>query len=821
MIDQERLKKINLLIDREDYDKVIVILENCIEESQEALDYYWYLGLVYLLKENEQLAHEIWLSIFLQGNLEEAEQWVSELITFLEIKIQEYIIAKKIGNAKIIYENIAIVHPHYENHKILSELVDSLYELATTYGLKGEYKKAITVYLDILNLKPTHSYAWHSISLCHYHLEDYLKAENAIKKALKMDPSVNNFYGLGIILERQQNYPLAIEAYIQTININSNFLDAYVKLGGLYYKQKDFDSALDCYQNLLKKSHKTEQTSIRNNVEEIYKIKKYPKASLYLGYADYALDNYDQAIKYFEEYLMNATRDIELCLSLGQSYIRTNQTAKAVQFIEESLAIFPKNLALRVFNQSILPVVFENSEDIRFYRHRYSSLLSELLEKYLPKTLEEANEAFAGINKNNSFYLAYQGQNDLIIQKKYSTYLHSILKIAYPQWCKTKNISPDISHRKIRVGFVSQHLDGLGQLYIAWLQYLDKDKFDFYTYDLSKIDPEQPDLTRDKFKHYSQQMWYLGMNDNLIDLCQQIDSDQLDILIMPEIAVSARVAPLSCLRLAPIQCTTWAHPVTSGSPYIDYFLSSDLMEPVNGDEHYSEKLIRLPNLAFAISEKKWPRTEKKRCDYGIDEDSIVYWCCQSLFKYLPKHDYIFPSIAQHNQKLKFVFIESDHSTVVTNTFKNRLSVAFAKFNLNYESYCLFLPRLNKSDFSRVTQLADIFLDCLSWSGGFTTKEAISKELPVVTLPGELMRARHSYAILKMLGVTETIAFTQDKYIEIAIRLGLDQSWRQEIKNKIKTNKHRIFEDKNCIVGLEKFFLDAVAENYNQSYLSRN
>ncbi|MBD2654405.1 tetratricopeptide repeat protein [Synechocystis sp. FACHB-383] len=808
------IEQINGLIDAEDYERVIAILEKQIDEDPTNLELYWYLGLVYLLQESEELAQEIWLSILLQGTIEEVEQWTIELINFLEIKVKENITIKKIGYAKIIYENILVIQPEYENAELLSDLMNFLYKLGTSYGLQQEYEKAIIVYSDILNLNSSHNHTWHSVALCFYHLENYPEAESAILKALEKDASSDNYYGLGLILDKQQNYSNAIDAYNKVINLDPNFLNAYIALGNLYYQQEDFENALDCYHRLLKKSHKLGQPHIKNNVKEIFKIKKYPKATLYLGYINYASDNYDKAIDYFEEYLIDAKLDIELCLSLGQSYVRTNQTVRAIEFIEQSLTVFPEDLALRTFNQSILPVVFENDEDIQFYRNRYSSLLTELLDQYLPSTLDKANEAFVGINKNNSFYLAYQGQNDLTIQKKYSTYLHSILKVAYPQFCQNKILSSDINQRKIRVGFVSQHLDGLGQLYIGWLKYSDKEKFDFYIYDLSRIEPEKSEPTRDKFKQYSHQMWYLDKDDNLIDLCRKIEFDQLDILIMPEIAVSARVGPLSCLRLAPVQCTTWAHPVTSGSPCVDYFLSSDLMEPEDGDQHYSEKLIRLPNLAFPISKRKYPRLEKRRSDYEIGEEKIVYWCCQSLFKYLPQHDYIFASIAQYSDKFLFVFIESDHSPIVTNTFRNRLKLAFSKFNLNYKSYCHFLPRLNKSDFSRVTQLVDIFLDCLSWSGGFTTMEAISNELPIVTLPDKLMRARHSYAILKMLDLTVTIASNENEYINIAVRLGLDASWRQSIKDRIKVNKYRIFEDRECIVGLEQFFLEATNKEHN-------
>ncbi len=55
---------------------------------------------------------------------------------------------------------------------------------------------------------------------------------------------------------------------------------------------------------------------------------------------------------------------------------------------------------------------------------------------------------------------------------------------------------------------------------------------------------------------------------------------------------------LTSLRLADIQCTTWGHPVSSGFKHIDYFFSSELMEKNDSQKNYSEKLIKLPNLAI-------------------------------------------------------------------------------------------------------------------------------------------------------------------------------------------------------------------------------
>jgi protein O-GlcNAc transferase len=88
-------------------------------------------------------------------------------------------------------------------------------------------------------------------------------------------------------------------------------------------------------------------------------------------------------------------------------------------------------------------------------------------------------------------------------------------------------------------------------------------------------------------------------------------------------------------------------------------------------------------------------------------------------------------------------------------------------------------------------------------------ESLAYDLPIVSMAGALMRGRHSMAILKMIGVTETIANTIDDYVSKAVRLARDEPWRMSVKAKIAANKHRVYRDDACIAGLEQF-LDQVA-----------
>ena len=126
-------------------------------------------------------------------------------------------------------------------------------------------------------------------------------------------------------------------------------------------------------------------------------------------------------------------------------------------------------------------------------------------------------------------------------------------------------------------------------------------------------------------------------------------------------------------------------------------------------------------------------------------------------------------------------------------------------------YIVVLPKLNSGKYHAVNCLADIYLDSIGWSGGNTTMEALACNLPVVTLPGEFMRGRHSAAILQMMKVEDTIASNIDDYIEIAAKLGQSAEWRRQVSDRMRRNKHLVYEDKICISALEDFLERAVKE----------
>ena len=412
----------------------------------------------------------------------------------------------------------------------------------------------------------------------------------------------------------------------------------------------------------------------------------------------------------------------------------------------------------------------------------------------------DIDDAVDAVGSANPFYLAYQQANDIELQRLYGEIVHKIMTAKYPHFAHIHHEKYQVTDKKIRIGFVSAFFYSHSNWKIpikGWIENLDKNKFEIYAYYTGK----KKDITTEEAKQHF--VRFIEDIYSFEDLCNIIRNDDLHVLVYPEIGMDPITIKLAALRLAPIQCASWGHPQTSGMPTIDYFLSSDLMETTEADKYYTENLIRLPNLSIYYTPLDSPSADIEHENFGLDQESIIYLCFQSLFKYLLQYDEIYPRIAREVHDCKFLFI-ADKSTNITEQFSLRLSMAFKEFNMDAKKYMIILPRLDASSYSAINSLADIYLDSIGWSGCNSTLEALACNLPVVTIPGKMMRGRHSSAILTMMGVTETIASTIDEYIKLAVRLGLDPDWRKQISSKIAANKHLIYRDRTCIDALERF-----------------
>jgi predicted O-linked N-acetylglucosamine transferase (SPINDLY family) len=812
----EQLVLVEDLIGQEKYSQVIDSLEQLIEVYPENLNYYWYLGFVYLLQENEELAQGVWYSILLQGNVKEIDQWTQDLIIFLEEQINKNIALKKLGNAMVSYQAILTLKPEQKNIFIETELIEALYDFALKLEHNKEYEEASNIYKRIISIDSVHFNAVYRLAYVNYEIENY---EEVIKLGEQLIEIKHNlpqgYYVLGLVLDTQKNLN-SITQYKKAIECDSNFFPAYEKLGDIYSKQNNFLEAAEAYQKGVSVAPYANKSKLFLKIAEVYTRQKIDDAAaLNFGYYEYAEKKYTKAVHYFEKFLdknFSNEKVINVHLLLGRCYILTNQYQKAVKLTEDALALFPNNLALERLAQSILPVIYKDDDEIVFYRNRFSIKLEDLIAKVSGKTKIPKDQIVTTINTGSNYFLGFQAKNDLFIQQKYAYFLIKCLSVVYPNFSQQTTIKGKTIRDKIRIGFISARLATLGKLYLGWIKNLNKSKFEIYTYDISGKNYNTDKVGEEiivGFKNYSEKILFL--QDNIEEIYSTVVDDKLDMLIIPEVGLDLIMQILCCLRLAPVQCVTWAHPMTTGSPNIDYFLSNDLMEPDDASNHYSEKLVRLPNLGFVIEPPTVPEQTQERSDFKIDTNDMIYLCCQSLPKYLPAYDCIFPRIAKLNSDAKFIFFDPFLGSEITTEFKKRLKKVFEKYLLCIDEYCIFLPKRPYEEYMMIHKISDVFLDSFGWSGGITSIDAIACDLPIVTCPGNLMRSRQSYAMLNMIGVTETIAKDIEEYVKIAVKLGTDNEFRLLVKNKIFTNKHKLFRDMKSISALEIFIESAVRD----------
>jgi predicted O-linked N-acetylglucosamine transferase (SPINDLY family) len=364
---------------------------------------------------------------------------------------------------------------------------------------------------------------------------------------------------------------------------------------------------------------------------------------------------------------------------------------------------------------------------------------------------------------------------------------------------------PPAPGEKIRVGIVSSFFVNHSNWKMpikGWLSQLDRSRFELFGYHLAierDAETAAAEAMCDRFVHKP------------LDIAgwrREILADAPHVLIYPGILMDTISTQLAAQRLAPVQCNSWGHPETSGMASLDYYLSSDLMEPPEADVLYSEKLVRLPNLSVYYEPVDAAPVVMTREALGLRADAVVFWSGQSLFKYLPQHDDVFARIAKAVPNCQFIFIRHA-STGVNEVFQARLERAFAAHRLMASDHCVFLSSMGQAEFIAAQGLCDIFLDSIDWSGCNSALESLPHNLPIVTMPGALMRGRHSAAILQMMGVTDTIAASIDDYVSMAVRLAHAPAERAALSARIAENKHKVYRDRACIAGLEQF-LERVA-----------
>lgn len=726
--------------------------------------------------------------------------------------------------------------------------LDKVRTEAVQNHVEGYLDRAEYGYQTVILHQPDNGELWLRLGMLHYLQNQYEQAIAALQQSLQLD--TNNFlthHILGLTWQQMHQIPAALAAYRRAVELNPSYLDSlttlaqllteqgtwdeaetvcqqtliyhpdnfasHLALGDIYLARKQAEPALKHYRRAL--SLRKRDPEILQKIGRAYELAgDLASAYNYFGFSLYRQQSYAAAIEPLLKSQalqpFNSAYDYEVlshCLAL------VNRMEEAIFYHQEAAKFSPEDAFMQIYASLMLPVFYETATELAAYRQRYQGALESLADQVEVAIQQSKSIAIRAIHGLINFALSFQGQNDRPITEIYGRLLHFSMKGTYPAWVTDLPMPSLPASGKIRIGYIAKNIgnNSMTRWATGWVKNHDRSQFEIYAYNLSG----HPDSKTEHFRFITDVFYNLP---TVEDACQQIRADQLHILVFLALGTDAIVNQVAALRLAPVQCSAWGHPVTSGIPTVDYFLSGDLMEPENAQEHYSETLIRLPNIGISYPKPVIPPVSKTRVDFGLPEDAVLYLCCQLIGKYLPQHDYILPEIARRVPQAKFVLVirvfNDQTATEVNQQFQERLKKAFAIAGLNLADHCIFIDRQTWEGYTSLLRCVDVFLDTIAFSGGHTSFDAIACNLPIVTCAGELMRGRQSSGMLTLLGVPETIAQNEAEYIEIATRLGLDPAWRRLIAQRMSQNHDRLFDDTACVVGLEAFYRQVVQERLN-------
>lgn len=245
---------------------------------------------------------------------------------------------------------------------------------------------------------------------------------------------------------------------------------------------------------------------------------------------------------------------------------------------------------------------------------------------------------------------------------------------------------------------------------------------------------------------------------------------ELEVLVFGDVGMEPLASGLAFGRFAPVQVAFWGHPITTGLPSIDFFVSSPLFEPMFSEGHmpgfastkgaamprarFSEQIVLMdgPNTAFAkppaprASDVEAARSAVIDAANSTDNGpllacpgggALVYACLQNPTKLHPDFDAVLVRILAADPCAVVALLRNkkqplSHRRLVTRLHRAMLKEESARssegINATKTALSERLIMVDTLPDSRSYQglvcSSDVFLDPFPFGGGVTALEAL-------------------------------------------------------------------------------------------------
>jgi predicted O-linked N-acetylglucosamine transferase (SPINDLY family) len=635
------------------------------------------------------------------------------------------------------------------------------------------------------------------------------------RRALQIRPDfVAAHHNLGIALARGGNITAAAASYRRALELQPTFVAALTGLAEVLQQCGEHQQAVACYRRAL--ALRPEQAPAHHGLGQALQS---------LGDGGGAESSYRQAIVLQPSYF-------EAHLSLGKLLRLAHRTAESFNCLQRALTLRADDPAAVCAHAELLYSSGDYRGAVAGFRRalqvdpaydaaRIGAVVAEIAP--IPMTPAEAtascaaygtalSELASGLEQQpcanpaalvgalRPFLLAYREPDDCELMRTYGRLCARLMG----QWQRDVGIVAASAVRaadsKLRIGLVSEYFRNhsvYNAITHGWLHRLDRKRFTVEVYCLDARADARTNAARGMADHFEQG------DRTLREWARVIVDRRPDVLIYPEVGMNPTTLQLASMRLARTQMVSWGHPVTSGLPTIDYYLSAAAFESEASASQYTERLVRLPNLGVYYEPPE--RTVATRHNLTRGAQGPVLVCAGTPFKYSPEHDQVLIGIARRLRRCQFHFFSYEDGAL-SRRLLQRLHAAFAAAGLDGSQFLVLRPLLPSQQFNDFLGSADLLLDSIGFSGFNTIMHALACDLPVVTVRGRSLRGRLGSGILERLSLPQLVAESPGSYEDIAVSLLENRSELAATRARIRAQLPTSYQDQSAIAALEEFLL---------------
>ena len=745
-----------------------------------------------------------------------------------------------LGHVYLSCNDFQKAQPSYERGlEIVPENVGHLKNLGCIYNALGRHSKAIDCLQKAIQIDPAYAPA-------HFYLGNVLieqsrpaEAADCFRQAIRIRPDYSEAHvRLGAVLLSEDEIDEAERCINEALRLNPNAIDAWMSLGLIFKKRGESEKAQDAYQRatlvapqhmlphmtlgrFLHSQGKLEEavSSLRNAAEmasedekpryylgNVYKDSgKYAEAvSAYrealeispdffaayyeLGNTYRHLKQYEQARDCYRQAIQINPYDYSVLISLGN-------VLKTMDCIDESRACYRKVIKQipdrphwKLWTATLCPLAFSQNGEIDEFRLQLHETLQQLAETRNLLTPEEISQCGCP----PPYQLQFHGRDDRRLKEAYAYFFRDFIP---PE-------RPPAGVGMPKIGFVvtNGHEGVFLRYLLGVLERLNHKQFELVILcSAAGRERMRPEISSDSIR-------LLVMPHNFSSMLEAIRDAKFDVLYHWEVGSDVNNYFLPFFWLAPVQCTSVGILETSGIRQIDYYLSPDIVEPAEAQDHYSETLLRTRTLLSYHTRLQLPAAVKNREQFGFRQNQHLYFCPHKIQKLHPDMDPLFAGILQQDTH-GIVVIPEDISGFAARNLRGR----FKKTISEASHRIIFVPYLTFPDYLSLTAVADVLLDPIYYGGGLTAYDGFSLNQATVTLPTRFARGRFTYGLYRQMGMTDCVVTTPEEFVQQAVRLGSDRNYRETILQKLREKSEGIFEDITIVREYERIFQKLVDE----------